>query len=123
MSRRFYTFFFLLFSFTICNAQDAFVRKYTSYVTKVDNRLSEWEDTDLTVVFNEKETDNVVMYYPSKTITLFKIGSVKTDKTINGEEYQIIECVDGEGNKLSLQLFSNSTLRILTDEGFIEFHK
>lgn len=121
--RRVIVFLFLLAGITLCNAQDAFVRKYTSYVTKIDDKLSDWKETDLTVVFNEKGTDNVVMYYPAKTLTFYKVGTVKKDMTTNGEEYQIIECVDDDGIKLSLQLFSDSTLRILMQGGFIEFHK
>lgn len=112
----------LLICFNISNAQDTFVRKYTSYVTKTNNELSEWEDIDLTVVFNEKNTNNVVLYYPSKTKTLYKIGNVESNKTNNGDEYQIIECVDEEGNKLSLQLFSDA-MRIIIVGGYIEFHE
>ena len=111
-----------LFCVNLCSAQDTFVKKYTSYITKTNDKLSEWEDTDLTVVFNEKNTNNVVLYYPSKTKTLYKIGNIEKDKTTKGEEYQIIECVDDDGNKLSLQLFAD-VMRILFHNGFIEFHE
>lgn len=112
----------LLFCVTLCRAQETFVQKYTSYVTKFDDKLSEWSDIDLTVVFNEKNTNNVVLYYPDRTKTLYKIGNKDTNKTNDGEEYQIIECIDEEGNKLSLQLFSDA-MRIIIVGGYIEFHK
>jgi hypothetical protein len=114
----------LLFMFLCVNlnfAQDTFVNKYTSYITNIDDKKSEWEEIDLTVVFNEKNTNNVVLYYPNKTKTLYKIGNVKTDKTSGGDEFQIIECIDDGGLKVSLQLFDGA-LRILFDGGYIEFH-
>lgn len=117
-----YILLFLFFCITTVNAQDTFVVKYTSLITKIDNKLGEWEKVDLTVVFNEKNTNNVVLYYPNKTITLYKIGGVETSKTNIGDEYQIIDCVDEEGNKLSLQLFSDA-MRLLVKGGFIEFHE
>ena len=107
-----------------CHSQDTFVRKYTSYLTKTNDKLSDWEEIDLTVVFNEKTTNNVVLYYPTKTKTLYKIGSIKTNTTVGGHEYQVIDCIDEEGNKLSLQLFSGAMRIILHDgDGYIEFHE
>lgn len=111
-----------LFGVSLCNAQDSFVKKYTSYITKTNDKLSEWEDTDLTVVFNEKGTNNVVLYYPGKTKTFYKIGNIEKDKTKSGEDYQVIQCVDDDGNKLSLQLFVDA-MRIIFDGGFVEFHE
>ena len=112
----------MFLSVDLCFSQDTFVRKYTSYITKIDDKLSDWEDTDLTVVFNEKNTNNVVFYYPDKVKTFYKIGTVEKDKTKSGEEYQLIECLDDEGVKLSLQLFADA-LRLIVNGGYIEFHK
>jgi hypothetical protein len=111
-----------LLSVNLCIAQDTFVRKYTSYITEIDDKLSEWKEIDLTVVFNEKNTNNVVLYYPDKTITFYKIGGVEKDKTKGGHEYQLIECIDDDGTKVSLQLFAEA-MRILLGGGYIEFHE
>lgn len=112
----------LFIFFNVCCAQETFVRKYTKCISEINNKLGDWEDVDLTVVFNEKKTNNVVLYYPSKTIVLYKIGKLQTSKTNNGEEYQLIECLDDDGNRLALQLFSEA-MRIIIDGGYIEFHE
>ena len=111
-----------IFSVNKLNAQDTFVKKYTSFVTKDDKGISEWKTISLTVVYNEKETDDVVLYYPNKTKRLYKIGNIEEGKTNNGEEYQIIKCIDEEGVEINLQLFDD-TLRLLFGEYYIEFHK
>jgi hypothetical protein len=113
---------FVFFSISITNAQETFVRKYTNCISKIGEKLGDWEEIDLTVVFNEKNTNNVVLYYPNKTKTLYKIGNVKTSKTVDGDEYQLIDCIDEEGNKLSLQLFSE-VMRIIFSGGYVEFHE
>ncbi len=109
-------------SINLCFAQETFVRKYTTYVTKTDGKISEWKEIDLTVVFNEKHTNNVVLYYPAKAKTLYKIGNIEKDKTVNGSEYQVIECIDEEGVKVTLQLFSD-VMRLFVGSGYIEFHE
>ena len=43
-----------IFSVNKLNAQDTFVKKYTSFVTKDDKGISDWKTVSLTVVYNEK---------------------------------------------------------------------
>jgi hypothetical protein len=104
-----------------------FVNKYTSYISENAGVLGKWKDTSLTVVFNEKETGDIVFYYTgSNTKRFHQVGDVTEDKTTSGEGYQLIIAIDDEdGNKVAIQLFnSNSTLRILISNGdYIEFHK
>ena len=111
-----------IFSVNKLNAQDTFVKKYTSFVTKDDKGISDWKTVSLTVVYNEKVTNDVVMYYPNKTKRLYKIGNIEEGETNNGEEYQLIKCIDDEGVEIRLQLFDDS-LRLFIGEYYIEFHK
>ena len=111
-----------IFSVNKLNAQDTFVKKYTSFVTKDDKGISDWKTVSLTVVYNEKVTNDVVMYYPNKTKRRYKIGNIEEGETNNGEEYQLIKCIDDEGVEIRLQLFDDS-LRLFIGEYYIEFHK
>lgn len=112
----------ILLNVVVANAQETFVRKYTKCISKVNEKLSDWEEIDLTVVFNEKKTNNVVLYYPNKTIILYKIGSVEASKTNSGDEYQLVECIDGDGEKVILQLFYDA-MRLIIRGSYIEFHQ
>lgn len=117
--------FFLALSVT--SFSQTFVKKYTSVVTKTNGVLGEWKETSLTVVFNEKDTGDIVFYYSDGTSKRFhQISNVLQDKTKSGEGYQLIECLDDEdGYKVAIQLFDDDTaLRIIIGKGsFVEFHK
>lgn len=115
---------FILFSSFICLAQDTFVEKYKSVISVSDYKVGEWQDTEMTVVFNANGVKDIVFYYPNETVkTMHQITSSKKGTTENGKEYQIIECIDDFGERLALQLFDNC-LRILINKGYyVEFHK
>lgn len=107
-------------------AQEAFVRKYTSLISVSNNVRGEWQDTDVTVVFNPGGVEDIMFYYPNGfTRTFHQISSTKKDKTEDGETYQIVECLDRSGDKVAIQLFDDDTsLRVIVEKGwFIEFHR
>ena len=115
----------LLLLVTSMFSQETFVKKYTSMVSKKDEVLQPWEKVDVTVVFNPKGVRDIDIYYSSgNSITLHQIGSATEGKTNSGEGYQIIECIDQDGEKLSIQLFDDNTcFRILIAKGYmVEFH-
>lgn len=114
----------LLLSISV-SAQDTFVKRYNSMITKNDGVVQPWEETDVTVVFNPDGVRDIVIYYSTGTkITLHQVGNVEQGKTESGQGYQIVECVDEKGFNLSVQLFDNDTcLRIIVAKGYtIEFH-
>lgn len=116
---------FLISFFT--SFSQTFVEKYTTSISKKEGVFGEWKNTNVTVVFNEKETGDIVFYYDIGTSKRFyQIGDVSKDITISKETYQIIMAIDSEdGTKVAIQLFdNNTTLRVLIAEGyFVEFHK
>ena len=115
----------LLLLVTSVFSQETFVKKYTSMISKKDGILQPWEKVDITVVFNPKGVRDIVIYYSSEnTLTLHQIGSAKEGKTNTGEGYQLVDCIDQDGEKLAIQLFDDDTcFRILVAEGYmIEFH-
>jgi hypothetical protein len=124
MKKLFLSVLFMMLS--VASFSQVFVRKYTSVISEKENVLGEWQSTSLTVVFNEKDTGDIVFYYADSTAKRFhQIGDAIDDKTVSGEKYQIITCIDGDnGNKVAIQLFDEDTLRVLISKGyFFEFHK
>jgi uncharacterized protein YdbL (DUF1318 family) len=125
MKKLFLSLLFMMLS--VASFSQTFVKKYTSVIAKKAGVVGEWQDTSLTVVFNEKETGDIVFYYTNGSNKRFhQVGDVKEDKTNSGEGYQLIMCIDDEdGTKVGLQLFDDdTTLRVLISEGYmVEFHK
>jgi hypothetical protein len=106
-------------------AQETFVKKYNSIISKKNDVVQPWEKTDVTVVFNPKGVRDIVFYYSSgKTLILHQISGAKEGKTTDGSGYQIVECLDEDGDKVAVQLFDDDTcLRILIAKGYmVEFH-
>jgi len=115
----------LLLSVHICTAQETFVKKYTSMISKKDGVLQPWEKADITVVFNPNGVRDIVIYYTNgSSLTLHQITGTTEGKTKGGDGYQIVRCIDEDGSKLAVQLFDDDTcMRILIAEGyFVEFH-
>lgn len=112
----------------ICNlnfAQSTFTKKYNTMYTKLDYKIQEPIKGDVTIVFNEKNTDDIVIYHKDgNIIRLHVISSVEEGKNDDGLKYQLIKCIDAENGKtMLLQLFEDSTLRVLIDKGYsIEFY-
>jgi hypothetical protein len=125
MKKLFLSVLFLMLS--VASFSQVFVKKYTSVISEKAGVIGKWQDTSLTVVFNEKGTGDIVFYYTNASTKRFhQVGDVKEDKTHSGEGYQIIMCIDDEdGTKVAVQLFDDdTTLRILISDGyFVEFHK
>jgi hypothetical protein len=115
----------LLLSSFACIAQDTFVKKYTSMISKKDGVLQPWEKVDVTVVFNPKKVRDIVIYYSNgNTLTLHQIGGTRNGKTQEGDGYQIVECIGNDGEKVAVQLFDDDTcMRVLIADGYmVEFH-
>jgi hypothetical protein len=115
----------LLLSVHICTAQETFVKKYTSMISKKQGVLQPWEKADITVVFNPNGVRDIVIYYTNgSSLTLHQITGAEEGKTKGGDGYQIVRCIDEDGSKLAVQLFDDDTcMRILIAEGyFVEFH-
>jgi len=118
----------LLIALLLCSvislAQNTFVRKYTFYYTKQNGVVYEGKKTDVTVVFNEKNTGNIVLYFGTKKKTLYKTGELENNQSEGGYKYQYIDCVDEDGKNIGFQFFDDSgTMRLIYSDGFLEFHE
>jgi hypothetical protein len=113
----------LLLLSTAMFCQDTFVKRYTSYVTKKNGVISEFKDGIATIVFNEGDTTNIVIYCSNDGVTLYRKGKIEEAKTSGGESYQGVYCVNAkDGKDVYLQLFLHCT-RIFTGSDFIEYHE
>ena len=105
-------------------AQNTFVHKYTYYYTKQNGVVDDGKKTDVTIVFNEKNTGNIVMYFGTTKKVLYKTGELEKNESTGGYKYQYIECVDDEGKSIGFQFFDDSgTVRLIYSDGFLEFHQ
>ena len=117
--------FTLLFTATtfVANAQETFVYKYTSYVTNINDVVSEMKPTEITFVFNEGTTTDIVVYGFEEEKRFYRTGEVSKGKTTGGFEYQWVDCVQAKtGYKASIQLFDNA-VRIFMKADYVEYQK
>jgi hypothetical protein len=125
MKKLFLSGLFLMFSVTLFS--QTFVKKYTSLITERAGVIGEWQTTSMTVVFNESGTGDIVFYYADGSVKRFhQVGDVEENKTVAGQGYQIITCIDNQdGKQIAIQLFDDdTTLRVLIAKGYyVEFHK
>lgn len=104
-------------------AQETFVNKYTSYVTNIKDVISEMKATEVTIVFNEGNTTDIVVYAKSGAKRFYRTGEVRKGKTNGGYEYQWVDCIQEEtGYKASIQLFDDAC-RIFFDADYVEYQK
>lgn len=105
------------------NAQDTFVEKYTTYATNVNDVLSELKAMDVTFVFNEGNSTDIVIYGLSEVKRFYRIGGISEGKTTGGFKYQWVDCVQvSTGNKASIQLFDEA-VRVFIGADYVEYQK
>ena len=117
----------LFLMFSVASFSQTFVKKYTSAISETSKGLGDWKDVSLTVVFNEKDTGDIVFYFADGYVRRFhQIANSIEDKTTSGQGYQLVMCLDSEdGRKLAIQLFDSDTaLRVLiSKDTYVEFHR
>lgn len=114
----------LLFFITIVVlGQETFVYKYTSYVTNINDVVSEMKPTEVTFVFNEGTTTDIVVYGLDEEKRFYRTGGITKGKTTGGYEYQWVDCIQSKtGYKASIQLFADA-VRIFMKGDYVEYQK
>jgi hypothetical protein len=111
----------LLISTVTFSQSTTFVKKYSNYLTSVEDIKSAEMEADATVVFNEHGKNVIVLYVNGSITKYYQLSSIEKGKTPNGSEYQAFECIqESDGQKVMLQLFENN-FRIHHGSNFIEF--
>lgn len=122
MKKVLFTLIFTATSF-VAIAQDTFVYKYTSYITNINDVQSEMKPTDITFVFNDGKTTDIVVYGQGEEKRFFRTGDISKGKTTGGYEYQWVDCVQEKtGYKASIQLFDDA-VRIFMKGDYVEYQK
>lgn len=104
-------------------AQDTFVEKYTSYSMNTDNVLSEMKPIDVTFVFNEGNTTDIVIYGLSEVKRFYRTGDIKKGKTTGGYEYQLVDCIQSKTGTLTVIQLFDTAVRIFIGEDYVEYQK
>ena len=103
--------FVLLLSATtfVSLAQETFVYKYTSFITNINDVKSEMKPIEVTFVFNEGTSTDIVVYGQGEEKRFYRTGGITEGKTTGGYEYQWVDCVQAKtGYKASIQLFTDA---------------
>lgn len=104
------------------SAQEKFVEKYTTYSKSTDSK-NELHPTNITIVFNEEGTTDIVVYGLEKAKKFYKVGAIEKGKTKSGYEYQFVPYVDAEdGTKVFFQVF-DTACRIFVGSEYVEYQK
>ena len=100
---------------------ETFTRNYENVVVKMDNKEVSNYKNNIVAVF----VDNVVKIYASGRVDVYyQVSDVEKGTTEGGQPYQIINCITKDtGKNVNVQLFDeNDSLRIIYDEGYVEFY-
>ena len=113
----------ICFATMFSNAQKTFVEKYTSYVTNVNDKISESKLATITVIFNDADTNDIVVYATDEPKRFYRTGKITKGKSNGGYEYQWVTCIDSEtGKEVQIQLFDDAC-RIFMGADYIEYDK
>ena len=118
------TLFIISFAFTslFSNAQ-TFVEKYNSYVTNVKDKISEPKFATITVIFNDGDTTDIVVYATDEPKRFYRTGNITKGKSNGGYDYQLVNCIDSQsGKEIQIQLFDDAC-RIFMGTDYIEYDK
>lgn len=104
------------------NAQEKFVKKY-NYVHKSTDAEDNFKSIDVTFVFNDNDSNDIVIYGLEKVRTFYKVSKIQKGKTEGGQEYQLVDYVDAEnGMRVVFQVFSNAC-RIFIGDDYVEYQE
>ena len=111
----------LLLSVFGFSQEKAFAKKYNYSILENETTFTK---IDLTVVFNYKGTKDVVFYLPGREIHMYRISEVKEGQTKSGYQYQVFDCINGDGGEeITLQLFDSGVLRVFMYGDYVEYHQ
>ena len=97
-------------------SQETFVNKYTVFMTKIDGVESEVKPAEIVFVFNEGKTTDIVIHGTKDTIRLYRTKEIVDGKSNEGNEYQLLECIESEtGDRYVVQLFKDTVRLFIND--------
>jgi len=108
----------------VTNAQ-TFVRHYSNVIKrdKATNRLSEWEETNLNVIFSGNAKGDIIFYYDLGEVErYYKITEIFHGTTANDLKYRYITTVNEKKDTVMMQLYDNGIFRVHRSKYILEYH-
>lgn len=108
----------------VTNAQ-TFVKHYTSVIKKdkLNNRLGEWEDVNLNVIFSGNAIGDIIFYYDLGEVERYsKITEIYEGISVNNLRYRYITTTNEKKDTITMQLFDNGVFRVHYNKYILEYH-
>jgi hypothetical protein len=108
----------------VTNAQ-TFVRHYSNVIKrdKTTNKLGEWEDTNLNVIFSGNAKGDIIFYYDLGEVErYYKITEIFHGVTANDLKYRYITTVNEKKDTVMMQLYDNGIFRVHRNKYILEYH-
>lgn len=101
-------------------AQDTFTRRFTKAYLSSDDK-SNIRELNITVVYNEGKTNDIVIYGLKEPKRFYKAVKVEEGKTESGIEYQLVKYIDSsDGKEVEFQIFADG-LRVFIGDLYVEY--
>jgi hypothetical protein len=116
-------FFTLSFGMNV-NAQ-TFVRHYNNVIKrdKATNKLGEWEETNLNVIFSGNAKGDIIFYYDLGEVErYYKITEIFHGVTTNDLKYRYITTINEKKDTVMMQLYDNGVFRVHHKKFILEYH-
>jgi hypothetical protein len=108
----------------VTNAQ-TFVRHYSNVIKrdKATNRLGEWEETNLNVIFSGNAKGDIIFYYDLGEVErYYKITEIYNGVTVNDLKYRYITTINEKKDTVMMQLYDNGIFRVHRSKYILEYH-
>lgn len=120
----------LLLAITLLICLTTSAQSYSSYYDhvikrdRVNNELSEWEQTNLIAIFSGDEKGDVVLYFSSGKVQRYsKTGKIINGVSKDGLKYRYINATNEAKEPVTLQLFDIGVFRIHTQDATYEYQQ
>ncbi len=85
-----------------------------AYYEVAEDKWTDWKQGETTFILNYNSNSDIKVFYPNgKQELLRKISPIENGKTDDGEEYQSLRVLDGEGIEATFQLFANKKVGVI----------
>jgi hypothetical protein len=113
------------FTLSLATNAQTFVRHYSNVIKrdKATNRLGEWEETNLNVIFSGNAKGDIIFYYDLGEVErYYKITEIYSGITVNDLKYRYITTVNEKKDTVMMQLYDNGIFRVHRSKYILEYH-
>lgn len=113
------------FTLSLATPAQTFVRHYTNVIKrdKATNKLGDWEDANLNVIFSGNAKGDIIFYYDLGEVErYYKITEIFHGVTANDLKYRYITTVNEKKDTMMMQLYDNGVFRVHYKKYILEYH-